>query len=106
MESVDKFLSELEPNESAKKMYVVYYTEGSYDDTIRRNLFVTEDYKMAIDYIGRFNSALRKCADYYGKLSDKYNSGELRVEEDAVVFDRILAFQDTNPCEIDEVEVR
>jgi len=85
-------------NENKKKMYIVRYCGGVYDDWYETNLFVTDKKRTATKYVTKFNKMIKKWRKHYEQyVKDEY------VEQ---YFDRWSRLQDINKCYYNEIELR
>ena len=79
------------------KMYLVYYSEGRYEDYYVRNLFVTADIEKAQAYADKFNKLLSKLKQWHYDDVDYYSDS---------LYERLVMINDINGCYISEIEVR
>jgi len=90
-----------------KKMYLVSYSTGSYEDFDTHDIFITYNKKVAIKYVKKFNSILKKWKDYYSKYEEPYASIRwIKDEYVDIYFDRWMSLRETNECFYNEIEVR
>lgn len=73
-----------------KKMYLVEYSSGQYEDYRTYQIFVTDNEQVAIAYINKFNAILKKWQEYYleyGKNPhNPYNGREYTIHEIHVAY--------------------
>lgn len=53
-----------------KKMYLVEYSSGQYEDYRTYQIFVTDNEQVAINYINKFNAILKKWQEFYFEYSN------------------------------------
>ena len=53
--------------QSASKIYIVMYSEGSYDDYRENIVFATENKNTASKYVRKFNRILKKWKKHYSQ---------------------------------------
>ena len=54
-----------------KKIYIVRYCGGSYDDWYESNVFVTDKKTTATKYVTKFNKTLKKWKNHYKQFEGK-----------------------------------
>ena len=90
-----------------KKMYIVRYCGGSYDDWYEANVFVTDKKTTATKYVTKFNKTLKKWKKHYNQFESK-ELGMNWIKEEYVEqhFNRWNSLQDINNCYWSEIEFR
>ena len=90
-----------------KKMYIVRYCGGSYDDWYEANVFVTSKKSTATKYVTKFNKILKKWKEHYKQYEDK-ESGMDWIKDEYVKqhFNRWNSLRDINKCYWSEIELR
>lgn len=90
-----------------RKMYVVKYSSGSYDDYTTVNIFVTDKKATATKYVTRFNELLKKWKHYFSQFeSSEYGIRWLKKEYEESHFTRWDRVRNINKCYWDEIEAR
>ncbi len=51
-----------------KKIYIVKYSGGEWDDYFTADIFATEKKSVATKYVTKYNKLLKKWSDYYKKF--------------------------------------
>jgi hypothetical protein len=92
-------------NKVMKKMYIVKFSSGSYDDYSIFCVFVTEKKSIATKYVTKFNKILKKWKNYYSQFE---NDDRDWIKEEYVNqhFKRWHALREINECYWEEIEVR
>ena len=81
------------------KMYLVFYTQGRYEDYHVVDLFVTADEKKARAYADKFNRLLNRLKEWnFDEDSVYYYSDSL--------YDKLDTIHEINGCHIAGIEVR
>jgi len=90
-----------------KKMYIVRYCGGSYDDWYEVNVFVTDKKTTATKYVIKFNKMLKKWKKHYNQFESK-ELGMNWIKEEYVEqhFNRWDSLQNINSCYWSEIEFR
>ena len=90
-----------------KKMYIVRYCGGSYDDWYEANVFVTDKKTTATKYVTKFNKMLKKWTKHYKQFESK-ELGMNWIKEEYVEqhFNRWDSLQNINSCYWSEIEFR
>ena len=90
-----------------KKMYIVRYCGGSYDDWYEANVFVTDKKTTATKYVTKFNKTLKKWKKHYNQFENK-ELGMNWIKEEYVEqhFNRWDSLQNINNCYWSEIEFR
>ena len=90
-----------------KKLYIVKYSSGSYDDYHTTDVFVTDIKSKATKYVTKFNKILKKWEKYYKKFEEKdCGMGWIKDEYVQQHFDRWNCLREINLCYWEEIEVR
>jgi hypothetical protein len=87
-----------------KKIYLVKYSTGQYEDYNEKIIFATFDKQKAIKYVSKFNQITNKWDKYYSK----YN-GDYRWIKDEYVekyFNRWYMLHELNNCTYEEINIR
>lgn len=86
-----------------KKIYVVQYSTGAYESFEKVMVFATESEEIAIKYIDKFNTILKKWQEYYAQFfnSDDDSSDQLRK-----YYQRWDSINDVNKAFYEEIEIR
>ena len=82
-----------------KNMYLVQYSEGSYDTYYVTYLFVTADEQVAKTYVDKFNKLLEKWQDYFESTDDEGNYININDM-------RYYDIMNINKCSYGKIEVR
>jgi hypothetical protein len=85
-------------------MYLVYYSQGVWDDHVDINIFVTHDEIKAQAYVNKFNTMLNKWKAYYKETVDTENAWKL-AHIDAKV-NRAYQIMEVNRAYIETIEIR
>jgi len=90
-----------------KKMYIVRYCGGSYDDWYESNVFVTDKKSTATKYATKFNKMLKKWKEHYKQFESK-EFGMTWIKDEYVEkhFNRWNSLQNINNCYWKEIELR
>jgi len=89
-----------------KKMYVVKYDGGQYEDYFERDLFVTESIELAQKYVAKFNAMLEKWRLYYDRLYYDCDWGNDNDWRKSLYFNRGDCVLEIHKCYYTEIEVR
>lgn len=79
-------------------VYLVSYSEGSYDDFYQIELFFTDNIDKAKDYVKKFNSKLKYWKDYFEKIDIE--------EKDVANYSRYYSISEINCAYFTEIEKR
>lgn len=89
-----------------KKMYIVSYCGGSYDDWYEA-IFVTSKKSTATKYVTKFNKILKKWKEHYKQYEDKeFGMDWIKDEYVKQHFNRWNSLRDINKCYWSEIELR
>lgn len=91
----------------SNKIYMAYYSAGSYDDYREVIVFASTDKKKVTKWCTKFNKILKKWKEYYSQFeSDRY--GFKWIDEQYVdrYYDRWSSLKKINQASYSEVEVR
>jgi len=90
-----------------KKIYIVRYCGGSYDDWYESNVFVTDKKTTATKYVTKFNKTLKKWKNHYKQFEGK-ELGWNWIKEEYVEqhFNRWNSLQNIKNCYWSEIEFR
>lgn len=89
-----------------KKIYLVKYEEGSYDDWCEHIIFATSDLKKAKMYVAKFNKILKKWKKNFKQFEEKKWWGvELKKEYERMYW-RHQRIAKINKCFFEEIELR
>jgi len=90
-----------------KKMYIVRYCGGSYDDWYEANVFVTDKKTTATKYVTKFNKTLKKWKKYYSQFESK-ELGITWIKDEYVEqhFNRWNSLGNIDNCYWNEIELR
>ena len=89
------------------KMYIVKYSEGSYDDYIEVDIFVTNKKSKATKYVTKFNNLLKRVnKDFKKYLETDHGFEWMKKEFQDEHFERWDKFRSVNSCQWIEIEVR
>jgi len=86
---------------SKKYCYLVKYTWGSHGDYSEIELFATQNFQFAQNYIDKFNTMLDKWSQYYDKLSNKFSD-----DTSQHIIDRWNQIYEINKAYMNKVELR
>lgn len=90
-----------------KKMYIVRYCGGGYDDWYETNVFVTDKKAKATKYVTKFNKLLKKWKEHYKHYEDKeFGMDWIKDEYVQQHFDRWNSLRNINKCYWNEIELR
>jgi hypothetical protein len=90
-----------------KKIYIVTYSAGSYDDAYDKNIFVTENKSKATRYVKRFNRLLKKWNEYYDQYAEQKGGIRwIKNEYSEKYFNRWHNLLEINRCFMEEIETR
>jgi len=84
------------------KMYLVYYSYGSFEDFGLCNIFITESEELADAYLAKFNTKLKKWRAYI--LSQKTSRDKNAKER--IYNDKYYHILEINGCYIHEIDRR
>jgi hypothetical protein len=85
-------------------MYLVYYSQGVWDEHVDINIFVTHDETKAQAYINKFNTLLSKWKSYSQQIAEYENAWKL-AHIDAKV-NRAYQIMEVNKAYIEKIEIR
>lgn len=91
-----------------EKIYVAYYSEGSYDDYRKIIVFASTDKRKVTKWCTKFNKILKKWQDYYSQYETK-NYGYFKWIGDEYVdlyFNRWHFLKSVNKANYYEIELR
>ena len=90
-----------------KKMYLVRYYGGCYDDYYTVVLFVTSKKSTATKYVTKFNSTLNRWKKYYSKF-EKTEHGFTWIKEEYAEshYGRWCDLRNITKCYYEEINVR
>jgi len=93
--------------DNMKKMYIVRYCGGSYDDCYEANVFVTNKKATATKYVTKFNKVLKKWKEHYKQYEGK-EFGMVWIKDEYLEqhFDRWNSLRNINKCYWNEIELR
>ena len=92
---------------SIKKMYIVKYCGGSYEDYYEKIVFVTDKKSTATKYVTKFNKTLKKWKDYYSQYEEKSQFGVTWIKDSFNnKFNRWYSLGNISRAYWEEVEVR
>lgn len=93
---------------NTKKIYIIKYYGGSYEDAYEVDIFVTSNKKTAINYVNRFNSILKKWLNYYEQYTETDCIGITRVKDEykEKKLYRWYQLKNIRKCYFKEIEVR
>lgn len=86
-----------------KKMYMVKYSKGAYEDFEEITIFVTNSKEKADAYAVRFNTLLDELIYHYKKMY-KFNDDD--IYESDYYGTKLCKVMDINSCFVEEVEFR
>ena len=90
-----------------KKMYIVRYCGGSYDDWYEDNVFVTTKKSTATKYVTKFNKILKKWKEHYKQYEGKeFGMDWIKDEYVEQHFHRWNSLRKITECYWDEIELR
>lgn len=90
-----------------KKMYIVRYCGGSYNDWYEANVFVTDKKSTATKYVTKFNKMLKKWKEHYLQYEGKeFGMDWIKDEYVEQHFNRWNSLRDINKCYWNEIELR
>jgi hypothetical protein len=90
-----------------KKMYIVRYCGGSYDDWYEDNMFVTDKKATATKYVTKFNKILKKWKEHYKQYEGKeFGMDWIKKEYVEQHFNRWNSLRDITKCYWNEIELR
>ncbi len=87
-------------------MYLVYYSQGVWDDYVKLEIFVTMDQAKAQAYVDKFNCLLNKWKSYFSKMEgidDAWLLMHLHSNEKLMRASQII---NTNQAYVEKIEVR
>ena len=87
------------------KFYLVQYSNGSYDDYYKVNIFVTFSKESADKYVEKFNRRLDHWKEYMKSFEDKYGYRDDKKCVTKISY-RYYDVMDMNYAFIDEIELR
>jgi hypothetical protein len=93
---------------NTKKMYIVKYYGGSYEDSYTRIVFVTDKKATATKYITRFNKILKKWKEHYSQYEERSILGFKWIKEQykEKYFNRWYSLGNITKAFWEEVEIR
>ena len=91
-----------------KKMYIVRYCGGSYDDCYEANVFVTDKKAIATKYVTKFNKRLKKWKEHYKQYEETKYETMTWIKDEHVQqhFDRWNSLKNITKCYWNEIELR
>lgn len=102
-----------------KKLYIIRYSTGSYDDFVVVNLFVTHDKSLAKNYVKRFNTIVENYREFYKKFEEHKYPDLLHdpefiddkfyyelTDENVQYYDRWYELKEFNECFFEEIKIR
>ena len=91
-----------------KKMYIVKYSSGSYEDYCSSDIFVTDKKSKATKYCTKFNTKLKYWQSYFDQFCEETGIGNMRWIKDvySIHYDRWQQLSEINNAYWEEVEVR
>ena len=87
-----------------KKIFIVEYSTGDWDDYCVNTIFATTNEKTAIDYVMRFNRIVEKWKTYFKQFKDE--DGYLINDDFPINYDRYCQIMDVNRAYYCEIETR
>ena len=90
-----------------KKIYLVSYSGGDYDDYYTIIIFATTKKSTAVKYVKKFNSILKKWKNYYSQFEEN-ELGFKWIKDEYVEqhFNRWDCLRNINNCYYQEITVR
>ena len=89
------------------KVYLVKYSQGSYDDYECIDIFVTFDEEIAINYMNRFNYLIEEYKNFYSRFEEDTPYGYRWIKDEYDdYYNRWSWLRRTNKCFIVEMEIR
>jgi len=90
-----------------KKIYIIKYCGGSYEDYYTKDIFITDNKSNATKYVTKFNKLLKKWNKYYEQFEeDKCGMKWIKDEYVEQHFNRWNSLKNINNCYWQEIEVR
>jgi hypothetical protein len=91
-----------------KKMYIIRYCGGGYDDWYEANVFVTDKKRDATKYVTKFNRLLKKWKEHYKQYEHEIKGlgSWLKDEHLERHFDRWDTLRNINKCYWNEIDFR
>ncbi|RLD69236.1 MAG: hypothetical protein DRI95_00660 [Bacteroidetes bacterium] len=89
-----------------KKMYLIEYYGGSYDDFYTVKIFATANKTTATKYVTKFNKLLKKWKKYYSKYEEDSFGIKLFAEKYIDYYDRYSALENITKCYYYEIKTR
>ena len=90
-----------------KKIYIVKYSGGSYEDYYTIDIFITDNKSNATKYVKKFNKLLKKWNKYYEQFEeDKFGMKWIKDEYVEQHYNRWSSLKNINNCYWHEIEVR
>ena len=89
------------------KIYIVKYSEGSYEDYLENIIFATINKSTATKYVTRYNKILKKWTEYYSQF-EEIKSGINWIKDEFIntKYNRWYCLRKLNKCFWEEVEIR
>lgn len=84
---------------SNKRMYIVQYSTGAWDNHCEHKVFMTSNEETAIKYRDKFNAMRERWRNYFMELAD---SGK----EDKPVYDRAYVIMEVGRCTYYSIPMR
>jgi hypothetical protein len=84
--------------------YLVYYSQGVWDDHVYINIFVTHDETKAQTYVDKFNTLLDKWKSYFNEIVDMENAWLIAHADEKTK--RVYQIWNVNRAYIDKIELR
>jgi len=90
-----------------KKVFIVSYSAGSYDDFYTKTIFVTDKKSKATKYVTKFNKLVKKWEQYYEQFEVKIGSFKWLDEKYVKQhFSRWHSLKEINNCYWEQIEIR
>ena len=90
-----------------KKIYIIKYCGGSYEDYYTKDIFITDNKSNATKYVTKFNKLLKKWNKYYEQFEEgKFGMKWIKDEYVEQYYNRWSSLKDINNCYWQEIEVR
>jgi len=89
------------------KIYIVKYSEGSYEDYRENIIFATINKSTATKYVTRYNKILKKWKEYYSQFEEiKSGINWIKYEFINTKYNRWYFLRKLNKCFYEKVEIR
>lgn len=89
------------------KIYIVKYSEGSYEDYLENIIFATINKSTATKYVTRYNKILKKWTEYYSQFEEiKSGINWIKKEFVETKYNRWNYLRELNGCFWEEVKIR